>query len=307
MRCDLEWFRTFKIVYEVGTMSDAARELNISQPGVSLQLSALESYIGQPLFERTRRKLIPYERANILYAQISGAVNKMEEVETAFLLGHGVKRKTLSIGMFPGMSAQVLDKHLSTLSLNIILHNGSNRQLTTLLENGTVDMIVSNMQTPLRNIEYHFMGNSHFVLIAGKDTDLTEFQNLDINNKKALRSWLKRQIWFSTPEVEDLTQFWRINFKSDVDIIPNFTVPDVYSIVRGLSSGSGLAVVPESVCCSAVESGNLHLIWQGYTPMHNKLYVGHRKKTLLHEEITEVQELIISEYRRLHPEWNNPE
>jgi DNA-binding transcriptional LysR family regulator len=50
MRCDLEWFRTFKIVYEVGTMSDAARELNLSQPGVSLQLSALESYIGQPLF-----------------------------------------------------------------------------------------------------------------------------------------------------------------------------------------------------------------------------------------------------------------
>jgi len=50
MRCDLEWFRTFKIIYEVGTMSEAARELGVSQPGVSLQLSALESYIGQPLF-----------------------------------------------------------------------------------------------------------------------------------------------------------------------------------------------------------------------------------------------------------------
>jgi DNA-binding transcriptional LysR family regulator len=306
MRCDLEWFRTFKIVYEVGTMSDAARELNISQPGVSLQLSALESYIGQPLFERTRRKLIPYERANILYAQISGALNKMEEVETAFLLGHGVKRKTLSVGMFPGMSAQVLDKHLSQLNLNIILHNGSNKHLTTLLENGTVDMIVSNMQTPLRNIEYHFMGNSHFVLIAGRDTDLTEFATLDINNKKTLRRWLKKQLWFSTPEVEDLTQFWRINFKTDVEVIPNFTVPDVYSIVRGLASGAGLAVVPESVCRDAIARGDLHLIWQGYTPMHNKLYVGHRKKTLLHDEITEVQELVIYEYRRLHPEWNSP-
>lgn len=304
MRCDLEWFRTFKIVYEVGTMSDAARELNISQPGVSLQLSALESYIGQPLFERTRRKLIPYERANILYAQISAAVNKMEEVETAYLLGHGVKRKTLSIGMFPGMSAQVLDKHLTRLNLNVILHNGSNKQLTTLLENGSVDMIVSNMQTPLRNIEYHFMGNSHFVLIAGKETDLTEFADIDLSNKKALRKWLKSQIWLSTPEVEDLTQFWRINFKSDVDVIPNFTVPDVYSIVRSLSCGCGLAVVPESICREAIAQGDIHHIWSGYTPMHNKLYIGHRKKTLLHEEITEVQELVISEYRRLHPEWN---
>jgi DNA-binding transcriptional LysR family regulator len=273
---------------------------------VSLQLSALESYIGQPLFERTRRKLIPYERANILYAQISAAVNKMEEVETAYLLGHGVKRKTLSIGMFPGMSAQLLDKHLTRLNLNVILHNGSNKQLTTLLENGSVDMIVSNMQTPLRNIEYHFMGNSHFILIAGKDTDLSGFQNIDINNKKALRKWLKSQIWFSTPEVEDLTQFWRINFKSDVDVIPNFTVPDVYSIVRSLSCGAGLAVVPQSVCADAIQRGDIHLLWDGYTPMHNKLYIGHRKKTLLHDEITQVQELVISEYRRLHPEWNSP-
>lgn len=305
MRCDLEWFRTFKIIYEVGTMSEAARELGISQPGVSLQLSALESYIGQPLFERTRRKLIPYERANILYAQISTAVNKMEEVETVYLLGHKVKRKTLSIGMFPGMSAQVLEKHLSRLNLNIILHNGSNKQLTELLENGSVDMIVSNMQTPLRNIEYHFMGNSHFVMIAGKDTDLSEFYSIDINNKRALRKWLKNQIWFSTREVEDITQFWRINFRSDVDVIPNFTVPDVYGIVRALSYGAGLAVVPLSICSDAISRGDVHLLWEGYTPMLNKLYVGHRKKTLLHEEITEVQELVISEYRRLHPEWNS--
>ncbi len=305
MRCDLEWFRTFKIIYEVGTMSEAARELGVSQPGVSLQLSALEGYIGQPLFERTRRKLIPYERANILYAQISAAVNKMEEVETAYLLGHGVKRKTLSIGMFPGMSAQVLDKHLSRLNLNVILHNGSNKQLTELLENGSVDMIVSNMQTPLRNIEYHFMGNSHFVMIAGKDTDLTEFHKIDINNKKALRKWLKSQIWFSTREVEDIAMFWRINFRSDADVIPNFTLPDVYGIVRALSCGSGLAVVPQSICGDAISRGDAHLLWEGYTPMLNKLYIGHRKKTLLHEEITQVQELVISEYRRLHPEWDS--
>jgi DNA-binding transcriptional LysR family regulator len=303
MRCDLEWFRTFKVVYEVGTMSDAAVELNLSQPGVSLQLSALESYIGQPLFERTRRKLIPNERANMLYHQISGSITKMEEVETAFLLGHSVKRKTLNIGMFPGLSAQLLETHMSNLSLNIILHNGSNKHLTSLLENGTVDMIVSNMQTPLRNIEYHFVGSSHFVLIAGKGTDISGFNNLDFDNKKSVRKWLKSQLWYSNSEVEDLTKFWRINFKADLDIIANFTLPDTNSIVRCLSHGPGLAVVPSSSCSAAVEQGLVHRLWEGYTPMLNKLYIGHRKKTLLHDEITSVQELIISEFRRFHPEW----
>ena len=42
MRADLEWFRTFKAIFDTGTMSDAAKELNISQPGVSLHLSSLD-------------------------------------------------------------------------------------------------------------------------------------------------------------------------------------------------------------------------------------------------------------------------
>ncbi|UON85535.1 LysR family transcriptional regulator [Dyadobacter chenwenxiniae] len=46
---NLEWFRTFKVVYEVGTLSAAAQSLFISQPGVSLHLSALESYTGYRL------------------------------------------------------------------------------------------------------------------------------------------------------------------------------------------------------------------------------------------------------------------
>jgi hypothetical protein len=39
--------------------------------------------------------------------------------------------------------------------------------------------------------------------------------------------------------------------------------------------------------------------------MLNKLYIGHRKKTLLHDEITSVQELIITEFRNQHPEWQD--
>ena len=31
MRADLEWFRTFKAIFDTGTMSDAAKELNISR------------------------------------------------------------------------------------------------------------------------------------------------------------------------------------------------------------------------------------------------------------------------------------
>ncbi|MFS8616617.1 MAG: LysR family transcriptional regulator, partial [Solitalea sp.] len=35
MRWNLEWLRTFKAIYEKGTLSGAAQELFLSQPGVS--------------------------------------------------------------------------------------------------------------------------------------------------------------------------------------------------------------------------------------------------------------------------------
>ena len=77
----MEWFRTFRTVFETGTMSDAARELNVSQPGVSLHLNALETYVGYPLFERSTRKMIPNERAKLLYQEIIHSLTKLEEVE----------------------------------------------------------------------------------------------------------------------------------------------------------------------------------------------------------------------------------
>lgn len=40
---NLEWYRTFKAIYKTGTLTGAADALFISQPGVSLHLSSLES------------------------------------------------------------------------------------------------------------------------------------------------------------------------------------------------------------------------------------------------------------------------
>lgn len=50
---NLEWCRTFKAIYKTGTLTGAAEILFISQPGVSLHLSSLETYVGNKLFDRT--------------------------------------------------------------------------------------------------------------------------------------------------------------------------------------------------------------------------------------------------------------
>ncbi|MGY0034484.1 LysR family transcriptional regulator [Pedobacter sp. NJ-S-72] len=81
---NLEWYRTFKAIYETGTLTGAAEALFVSQPGVSLHLSSLESYVGYKLFDRTSRKMVPTERGKVMYNFVLEALLKLEEAEKHF-------------------------------------------------------------------------------------------------------------------------------------------------------------------------------------------------------------------------------
>jgi DNA-binding transcriptional LysR family regulator len=62
---DMELFGT---LMRVGTTTETARLLGISQPGVSGQLKRLESRLGISLFHRTGNRLEPTREANELFA-----------------------------------------------------------------------------------------------------------------------------------------------------------------------------------------------------------------------------------------------
>ena len=82
MKWNLEWLRTFKAIYETGTLTAAAQELFISQPGVSLHLNSLEAYTGYKLFERTAKKMTPTEKGKILYNFVVAPLEKLERSGT---------------------------------------------------------------------------------------------------------------------------------------------------------------------------------------------------------------------------------
>ena len=88
MRWNLEWLRTFKAIYETGTLSAAAQELFISQPGVSLHLNSLEAFTGNKLFDRLARKMVPTEKGKILYNYILDSMKNWRKENSIFINAH---------------------------------------------------------------------------------------------------------------------------------------------------------------------------------------------------------------------------
>lgn len=67
---NMRQIEVFKAVMECGSVSEAARRLNVSQPSVSKHLSLLELRLGMALFLRTGNRLLPNSEAVALHGQV---------------------------------------------------------------------------------------------------------------------------------------------------------------------------------------------------------------------------------------------
>jgi DNA-binding transcriptional LysR family regulator len=76
----LDNIRTFVRVYELGSMSAAARDQRISPAVASARISQLEAHLDVRLFQRTTRSLRPTEQGSVFY---EGACAVLQAVETA--------------------------------------------------------------------------------------------------------------------------------------------------------------------------------------------------------------------------------
>jgi DNA-binding transcriptional LysR family regulator len=291
MAINLEWFRTFKTIYETGSLTTTAQTLYISQPGVSLHLNSLEAYVGYKLFDRSARKMVPTERAKVLYNFILEAVNKLEAAEQHFHKSSDTNRSTISIGMCLETFQFTLEQYIASLPFNVSIKFGEYPEMQKDLDNGLLDLIVTPQRGDQLNLEYTAFSSEKIVLVGGGKQDSKEFDRfIKKNNIAAAEAWLKQQIWYSTAaDMENLRKFWHLNFNRHPDFRPNYTVPNKCSIVRCLSNGKGFAIIPDFLCRNELQTGKLKLVWEGRQTIENTLYFGKRKKTMFNKEINLIE------------------
>jgi len=290
---NLEWYRTFKAIYKTGTLTGAADSLFISQPGVSLHLSSLESYVGYKLFDRTGRKMIPTERGKVLFNAISEPLTKLEDVEKNFQKSTEKHTPTISVGMCFETFQTTLEQYVSTLPFNLIISFGEYPEMLDQLDKGILDLIITPKKGTSPNILHEPFSSEQIILVGGKNVDTESFNEVvATKGLEHVEEWLKQEKWYGTTgDMEHLFQFWILNFGHKPNFRPNYIVPNLNSIIRCLKGGTGLAVVPNFLCKNEIESGEVKLIWQGEKKLENTLYFGFRKKTNYAEEIDHIKSL----------------
>ncbi len=300
---NLEWYRTFKEIYENGTLTKAAMALYSSQPGVSVHLNALEAYVGKKLFERTSRKMIPTEEGKFLYEYIIESINKLEIAEQHFKKTTQEKNPSLHVGMCSEMFQHVIESEIPGLAFDLVAKFGIHTDLIKDLNNGILDLVITpRKQNDKKSlVEYTAFSKERIVLIAGAKTETTALERLIKANKwKELENELQNNIWYSASnEMEHFRRFWFENFNKRPAFKPNYILPNIGSIIRCLSNETGLAVIPDFLCHKGIEEKEIRLIWDGKVKTENTLYFASRTDLKYKKELQILQDIFKSKMRNV--------
>lgn len=85
MKLKFRQLQAFHAVIDAGTVTGAAQQLGISQPGISNLLSLLEAQTSMKLFERAHGRLVPTPEADLLFQEVDTVVRGLDQVTQTLL------------------------------------------------------------------------------------------------------------------------------------------------------------------------------------------------------------------------------
>lgn len=291
---NLEWYRTFKAVYQTGSLTAASKALFISQPNVSQHLSALEAHVGKQLFERKPR-LVPTDHGKLFYTQLVEPLEKLENLEVSFTaLCMRQQLPTIRLGTVKELFHSVSLKRLTNLSTDLTVSFGITKDLLTKLSDGDLDFVVATQQADRKDILFEPIFTESFVIAGNPSLDISSFQ-MPVKKKdwNKAEEWLLQQTWFAySADLAIIRRFWLVNFQKRPAIKPRFIIPDMNTILQAISEYGGLTIAADYLVKDLKKTGKIIEVWKGSAPTTNTIYLAYNKTRTTMKQVELVKSLL---------------
>lgn len=147
---DLRQLEYFREIADTGSINEAARRLNMSQPPLSYQLRQLEDELAVRLFDRSSHGVALTEAGKLLYSRAGELLSFASS--TKLEVSHCGRKRVLRLGLTSTTVAPVMpyitEFAQKNPEVNFEVHDGTTFSLFNYLLDGIID--VSVVRTPLR-------------------------------------------------------------------------------------------------------------------------------------------------------------
>lgn len=235
---DIQLFKTFQVVTQLNNVTQAAEQLNFTQPAVTAQIRTLEEHYGVILFERIGKKLYITEAGRELalhaekllaaYQEVNTAMQRFSELQTALRVG------------------------ASTTTASYIL----SPVLLELQKQGVDSQIIVNICPDLPATTKGLLDNSFDIAIAHSKINHNQIVQFALYNERQV--WVvKRELMEAHQHSEDPREYPFINLRrsgmskliveeivKEKEIRPLLEYNDAEALKRAVLEGVGAGILP---------------------------------------------------------------
>jgi len=143
----LTQIRDFVAVVDAGSISSAARLLNVSQPGLTKSIGSLEAELAVSLLQRTSRGVLPTRYGRAFYARARAAHSELDKAQQELVQLAGGHTGKVAIGFGPLAAALLLPRAVQKFrqqypTVELRLLEGFAHALMPLTRDETLDMMI---------------------------------------------------------------------------------------------------------------------------------------------------------------------
>ena len=283
---NLEYYKIFYHVAKSGGITAAAKSLNMSQPAVSQQISALEKQLGVSLLKRNGRGIALTAEGNLLYEYVERGYEEILQGEKRLSqLLHleagevrvGASDMTLRFFLLP-----YLEKfHQLYPGIKVTVTNGPTPETLRYLEDDRIDFgVVSSpfpdsinkddiSYTDVREIQDCFVAGRSFIQYRNHMIDLSELANLPLITLEG-----------QTSSGRYVTEFLESN---NITIHPEFELATSDMIVQFAERSLGVGMVVRDFAKEDLDNGKLFelRLKQRIPPRHIRLVTNTKRQQSL--------------------------
>ncbi|MFG1492222.1 LysR family transcriptional regulator [Halobacteriovorax sp. ZH4_bin.1] len=273
--------RVFIEVYETMNMSQTAKNLAMTQPGVSQHIKSLEGLLQISLFDRINKKVLPTEQAHRLYRECRQILENLERALGEVSAKKNTLKGTLHIGMpiefgnnrLLPIIAQWLKLH-PEVSLQINYDHAARQ--SQLLLNGGLDFAITDSFNFPKQIATKNLSSERLILCCSNE--YASQHGLSENAKFKKADELDFIAYLEGSPV--ITSWFKYHLNKNFHKQPKAQLMDVQGVLRLTLAGVGISVLPLHVIERSDNKSRLMLFKGSKEHMINELnlaYLNARK------------------------------
>lgn len=252
---NLEHLRTFLTVYRVGSLTEAARLLGISQPTASTHVHSLEGNLGLRLFERSPAGVAPTPKADELARDIGPHIDALDDI--AFMSSQPGARESFHVGGPAEFITSKLLPHTPELTgaikARLRIRFGLVDDLLEELRTGDLDIVISAVRPRVQGVGSIPLFDEEFVLVAAPAWQecVTGAAPVEIELSNI-------PLVAYAENLPIVRRYWRTVFeRRPDDLRTSCIVPDLRGVRAAVMAGEGMSALPRYLVQDDIATGAL--------------------------------------------------